>query len=193
MSATFTHLFLFNRSDLSSAWTWLTPSALKEAWADFDWKFWQHDGRAERLKLYEETSPEALKARGLDPHSASIDPHYREMLKYADAPNSWYFITLVLSTLVSLVVIYKANSTLPWWGFLISIALATISILFFGILYAITGFGLSVQSFVQMVGGFREHQCSLCNLITLIIPKQFILESLWLTCTLCYTLTVSHP
>ena len=160
MSATLTHLLIWNRSDLAAAWSWLTPSALKAAWERFDWKIWQHDGRAERLKLYEETSPEALKARGLDPDSAPIDPHYRETLKYADAPNSWYFITLVLSALVSLVVIYKANSTLPWWGFLISLALATLSILFYGALYAITGFAFIIQPFVQMIGGFREYQCA---------------------------------
>lgn len=68
-----------------------------------------------------------------------IDPHYREMLKYEDAPNSWYAVTLVISAIISLVVIYKANSTLPWWGFLISLAIGALSTLFFGALYAITG------------------------------------------------------
>lgn len=46
-----------------------------------------------------------------------------EMLKYANTLNNWYFVTLVLSALVSLVVICKTNSTLPWWGFLISLLL----------------------------------------------------------------------
>ena len=156
MSATFTHLLLWNRSDLTAAWSWLAPAQLKAAWANFDCKFWTHDTQAERQRLYDETSPAALKAAGLDEQSCPIDPHYRETLKYADAPNSWYLITFILSTLVSLVVIYKANSTLPWWGFFISLALATLGILFYGALYAITGLAFIIQPFVQMIGGFSE-------------------------------------
>ncbi|KAF7374751.1 OPT oligopeptide transporter [Mycena sanguinolenta] len=115
MAATFTHLLLWNRDDLRAAWSWMTPSALKRSWANFNWK---------------------------------------EMLKYPDAPDSWYFMTLVLSVVVSLVIIYKTDSTLPWWGLLISLILATISIIFFGSLYAITGLRFIIQPFVQMIGGF---------------------------------------
>ena len=48
-----------------------------------------------------------------------IDPHYREMLKYEDAPNSWYAVTLVISAIISLVVIYRDYNPgmyplLPW-------------------------------------------------------------------------------
>jgi len=53
-----------------------------------------------------------------------------------------------------LVIIYKTDSTLPWWGFLISILIATVSILFFGTLYAITGQPFILQGFIQMIGGF---------------------------------------
>lgn len=52
--------------------------------------------------------------RDEDPDNKDLDPHYRAMLKYPDAPNSWYFVTLVISCVVALVVIYKTNSTLPW-------------------------------------------------------------------------------
>jgi len=140
MAATFTHLLLWNRKDMSLAWSWCTPSGIRKLWAEFDWRFWRQDGMEERKrKLMEDKD---------------LDPHYREMLKYPDAPNSWYWATLVLSCIVSLVVIYKTNSTLPWWGFLISLMLATLSILFFGALFAITGLGFIIQPFVQMIGGF---------------------------------------
>ncbi|KAJ7849784.1 hypothetical protein B0H13DRAFT_1906025 [Mycena leptocephala] len=33
-----------------------------------------------------------------------IDPHYREMLKYPDAPNSWYFATLIVSIIIALMI-----------------------------------------------------------------------------------------
>ncbi|KAJ7158584.1 OPT oligopeptide transporter protein-domain-containing protein [Mycena filopes] len=149
MAATFTHLLLWNRSDLRGAWSWMTPSALKQTWANFNWRFWQDDGMRE--------TPD-VKGR------EDIDPHYREMLKYPDAPNSWYFATLFVSIVVALVIIYKADSTLPWWGLFIALLLATISIVFFGSLYAITGLQFIIQPFVQMVGGFIHPGLPVANL-----------------------------
>ena len=65
MAATFTHLLLWNRDDLRVAWSWLSPSSLKGMWADFDWKFWRHDGvRPKEMAM-----------------DKDLDPHYREMLK----------------------------------------------------------------------------------------------------------------
>ncbi len=148
MAATFTHLLLWNFDDVRSAWTWATPTALKESWRTFNWKFWENDGMRE-------VSEEDQK---------DLDPHYREMLKYADAPNSWYLVTFVISIIIALVVIYKTNSTLPWWGFLISLLLAVISILFFGALYAITGLQFIIQPFVQMIGGFLHPRKPMANM-----------------------------
>ncbi|KAJ7261805.1 OPT oligopeptide transporter protein-domain-containing protein [Mycena haematopus] len=137
MAATFTHLLLWNRDDLRGAWSWMTPSALKSL-TSFNWRFWQDDGMRKTPQKEDQ----------------DIDPHYREMLKYPDAPNSWYLTTLVLSIIVSLVIIYKTDSTLPWWGLFIALILSTISIVFFGSLYAITGLQFIIQPFVQMIGGF---------------------------------------
>lgn len=44
-----------------------------------------------------------------------------------------------------MVLIYKSDSTLPWWGFIISLLLAFVSVLFFGALYAITGLSFIIQ------------------------------------------------
>ncbi|KAJ8581552.1 OPT superfamily oligopeptide transporter [Rhizopogon salebrosus TDB-379] len=146
-TATFTHLLLWNWDDLSSAWSWMTPSSIKQMWANFDWKVWKADGMREQNVDDEE-----------------IDPHYKQMLKYPDAPNSWYFVVFLLSFVVALVVIYKTNSTLPWWGFVISLLLASISILFFGALAAITGLGFIIQPFVQMIGGYLHHGMPVANM-----------------------------
>lgn len=112
MAATFTHLLLWNYSDMRVAWEWLAPSRLRVSLSTFNWRFWEHDNEEARMRKYEEAKEDK-----------NLDPHYREMLKYEDAPNSWYAVTLILSTIISLVVIYKANSTLPWWGFFISFAI----------------------------------------------------------------------
>ncbi|TFK74138.1 OPT superfamily oligopeptide transporter [Pluteus cervinus] len=146
MAATFTHLMIWNFDDLKGAWGWCTPSGVKRIYRNFDWKFWRHDGMRDIRD------------------DEDLDPHYRQMLKYPDAPNSWYIVTLAFSIVISLVIIYKTDSTLPWWGFLISIALATISILFFGALFAITGLGFIIQPFVQMIGGFLHPGKPMANM-----------------------------
>ncbi|OJA15602.1 hypothetical protein AZE42_10123 [Rhizopogon vesiculosus] len=147
LAATFTHLLLWNKNDLRSAWSWMTVSSIKQWWANFDWKVWQADGMQEG-----------------DIDDEQIDPHYKLMLKYPDAPNSWYFIVFLLSSIVALVVIYKTDSTLPWWGFIISLLLATISILFFGALYAITGLAFIIQPLVQMIGGYLHRGKPVANM-----------------------------
>jgi OPT family small oligopeptide transporter len=147
LAATFTHLLLWNRDDLRSAWSWMTPSSIKQMWANFDWKVWKADGMRK-----EEVDDE------------NIDPHYKQMLKYPDAPNSWYFVVFLVAFVISLVVIYKTNSTLPWWGFIISLLLATISILFFGALAAITGLTFIIQPFIQMIGGYLHSGKPVANM-----------------------------
>ncbi|KAJ6531964.1 OPT oligopeptide transporter protein-domain-containing protein [Mycena capillaripes] len=161
MAATFTHLLLWNRDDLRGAWSWMTPSALKQAWATFNWRFWQDNGMRD-----------APKEDGED-----IDPHYREMLKYPDAPNSWYAATLVLSIIVALVIIYKTDSTLPWWGLFISLILATISIVFFGSLYAITGLQFIIQPFVQMIGGFIHPGKPVANMFFVLFSYNSVTQA----------------
>ena len=143
MAATFTHILLWNRDDLKSAWSWCSPSSIRKMWQGFG---------IESLKIWKQGAPEDRQEEFAD--DKDLDPHYREMLKYADAPNSWYIVTLLFSVVVALVVIYKTNSTLSWWGFLLGVTLASLCILFFGTLYAITGLSFSIQTFVQMIGGF---------------------------------------
>ncbi|KAI0268601.1 OPT oligopeptide transporter [Gloeopeniophorella convolvens] len=147
MAATFTHLLIWNRNDLRAAWSWMNKDAIKKIWADFDWRFWRDDGK-----------------RDAPPPEDDIDPHYREMLKYPDAPNSWYAVVLAAAFITAMVIIYKTDSTLPWWGFIIACLLASISILFFGSLYAMTGLAFIIQPFVQMIGGFLHPGKPMANM-----------------------------
>ncbi|KIK91682.1 hypothetical protein PAXRUDRAFT_830625 [Paxillus rubicundulus Ve08.2h10] len=142
LGATITHLLLWNHDDLRGAWEWMRPSNLRKEWQGFrlrsvNWKFWQDDGMREQPQ-----------------NTKELDPHYAQMLKYPDVPNSWYHAVFVLSFIVALIVIYKSNSTLPWWGFVIAIILSIMTTLFLGALYAITGIVLSIQTFVQMITGY---------------------------------------
>ncbi|KAF8896110.1 OPT oligopeptide transporter protein-domain-containing protein [Infundibulicybe gibba] len=106
-----------------------------------------------------------------------LRPHYQQMLKYPDAPNSWYLVTLAISIIMALVIIYKTDSTLPWWGFLIAVLLATISILFFGTLYAITGLAFIIQPFVQMIGGFIHPGKPMANMYFVLFSYNSVVQA----------------
>ncbi|KAG1832083.1 OPT oligopeptide transporter protein-domain-containing protein [Suillus variegatus] len=166
LAATFTHLLLWNKDDLSAAWTWINMDTLRSWRANFDWKFWKHSGERE-----------------VPANTEDLDPHYREMLKYPDAPNSWYLLTFVLSFIVGLVVIYKTNSTLPWWGFVIAVLLATVSILFFGALSAITGLSLSIrteETLVQMIAGYLHNGRPMANMFFVLYSYNTVSQALLL-------------
>ena len=118
----------------------------------------------------------------------------------------------MISIVIALVVIYKTDSTLPWWvemlaaliiciqksdwgtmirwGFLIACILSFISILFFGALSAITGLSFIIQPFIQMIGGFL-HPGKVRNItIREVNISLNIAWSPWPTCTLSCSVTV---
>ena len=64
IGATFGHLLIWNRDDMRKAWSWISLSGIKQIYQNFDWRFWQDDGKRGELAKDE-----------------MLDPHYREMLK----------------------------------------------------------------------------------------------------------------
>lgn len=159
MAATFTHLLLWNRNDLRAAWSWINKESIMQMWTEFDWRFWKADGNRQ-------AAPDD-----------DLDPHYREMLKYPDAPNSWYGAVLVCAVITALAIIYKTDSTLPWWGFIISCLLAVISILFFGSLFAMTGLSFIIQPFVQMIGGFIHPGKPMANMYFVLFSYNSVFQA----------------
>jgi OPT family oligopeptide transporter len=138
ITATFTHILLWNYNDIKSAWSFASWANIKRGLNPSKWnlRFWQgRDSDARDGEL-------------------EIDPHYQLMLKYKDAHNWWYGIIFFLSVVLGLIAIYYAESTLPWWGLFIAMGLSSVCILFFGAQYAITGFHFSVQPVIQMLGGY---------------------------------------
>ena len=148
ITATLTHLLLWNFDDMKTAWSFISWKNLKRLAHPFTWhyRFWESAVRDEE----EDTS--------------HFDPHYKLMLAYSPVPSWWFGLVLIGSILVGLICIYEADSTLPWWGFFISCILATICILFFGAQYAITGFSFIIQPIIQMIGGYCHPGKPLANM-----------------------------
>lgn len=143
ITATFTHMLLWNYDDLKAAWSFASWSRIR-CWlasAGTSWRFWQDDGK----------DTHSIASEDLD-----LDPHYRLMLAYKEAPSWWYVVVLVLSLASGFTCCYLAKSSLPWYGFLVACLLSAVCILFFGAQYAITGFQFIIQPVIQMIGGYMH-------------------------------------
>ena len=145
ITATITHLCLYNWEDLKSSWSFLSPSNLKSLLKPSFWAFWKE----------KEYTEEELK---------ETDPHYKLMLNYKDAPDWWYGLVFLASGVIGLVCIYEANSGMSWWAFIIATILASILVLFMGAQLGLTGFNLPVQPIIQMIGAYLEPGNPLTNM-----------------------------
>ena len=143
LTATLTHMLLWNFDDIKTGWAWARPSNLRKLMSPSVWKFWKNqEDPAERLARTE-----------ADPE---IDPHYKLMLRngYKETPIWWWAAVLVVAFVVGLVCLYEMKSTLPWWGFIVATLLTTLFMLFFGAQMGMTGFQFNIQPICQMLAGY---------------------------------------
>ncbi|ATY65437.1 oligopeptide transporter [Cordyceps militaris] len=157
VTATIAHLLLWNWEDMKKGYTFLSLSSLRRLCSPRSWT----------LASDEKRDADTEK-----------DPHYRKMLAYPECPSWWYMLILVVSIAMGLVGIYVAQSTLPWYGFLTSIVVAGIFILFFGAQAALTGFQGNVQPIVQMVGGYLHPGRPLANMYFTLFGYNSVIQGL---------------
>ncbi|KAJ1561110.1 hypothetical protein HK405_004891 [Cladochytrium tenue] len=93
----------------------------------------------------------AFGAKGKDTEE---DVHYTIMQKYKEVPQWWYVIILGLTFVVALIVLYVGGTGLEWWAFIVSFLIASLMVATMGFLYATTGFTVSTQTLVQLIGSY---------------------------------------
>ncbi|KAJ6453791.1 peptide transporter MTD1 [Mycena sanguinolenta] len=82
----------------------------------------------------------------------TYDPHLAKMKVYPEVPMWWYIIIFIGSFAMAMATIYTGHSGLPWWGLIVGILISAIFLPFVVTVYAITGFGTSMQNLVQIIG-----------------------------------------
>ncbi|KAL1733629.1 peptide transporter MTD1 [Schizophyllum commune] len=65
---------------------------------------------------------DAIRSFRADNKKQNDDPHFIAMQKYKEAPWYWYFALLVLAFVAGLIVCIKGETSLPWWSFIVSLA-----------------------------------------------------------------------
>ena len=175
ITSTISHLLLWNWDDMKAGYAFLHPSNLRKAFEMKSWKSLsrrsqsktdstdEQDEGGDEEEIKEEEEEKEKKEKDKEKEK-EIDPHYKLMLHYPECPNWWYGAILSISIVVGLIGIYAANSTLPWYGFLVSIAVSGIFIFFFGAQAALTGYQGNVQPIVQMLGGYLHPGRPLANM-----------------------------
>lgn len=142
-TATFTHMLLWNWDDIKAGWSWASPSNLRRFFSVSFWRFWEND----------ETPEERLERKSNDPN---LDPHYKIMLRnlYKEVPLWWWGVITVGAWVMGIICLYVMKSTLPWWGFILSLLFSMVSMLVFGAQFGLTGFQFNTQPFFQMMAGY---------------------------------------
>ncbi|KAI9333197.1 OPT oligopeptide transporter protein-domain-containing protein [Zopfochytrium polystomum] len=76
------------------------------------------------------------------------DVHAKMMDVYPDVPDLWYIILLAINLVVAIAVCQWGGFDLPWWGVILGLLLAVVSIIPIGTIQAISGqqIGLNVMS-----------------------------------------------
>jgi OPT family oligopeptide transporter len=169
LTATIVHMFLWNFDDIKAGWAFLAPSNLRKLLQPSFWKFWQGG------KSLEEHKREVLE----DPN---MDPHYKMMVQsgYSEVPDWWYGLVLFTSFVVGLGTLYGIQSTLPWWGYIISNLFALLFILFFGAQMGLTGFQFNQQPIIQMVAGYIHPGKPLANMYFTVFGFNGVQQGQWL-------------
>ncbi|KAJ4165869.1 hypothetical protein LMH87_007479 [Akanthomyces muscarius] len=103
------------------------------------------------------------------------DIHYQKMLKYKEVPMWWYLVLFALTFIAGLVVNIKGDTTLPVWGYIISLLLGAVIAPFSCILYGLYGTGIGTNQISKMVAGAVHPGRPLANLYFASWSHQVIL------------------
>ncbi|KAE8386389.1 OPT oligopeptide transporter protein-domain-containing protein [Aspergillus alliaceus] len=105
------------------------------------------------------------------------DPHYQAMLKYKEVPIWWYVVLFVLAFVAGLIINIKGETTLPVWGYIVSLLLGAFIAPFSCILYGLYGNGVSTNQLSKMVAGALHPGRPIANLYFASWSHQVILLS----------------
>ncbi|KAG2192270.1 hypothetical protein INT47_003859 [Mucor saturninus] len=83
-----------------------------------------------------------------------IDIHMKLMQAYPEVPNWWYYLVFAVGIGLNIGIGYANGSQLPWWGFILAIAISTTLSLPLNMIQAITGYSFGLNVFAEMVCGF---------------------------------------
>ncbi len=166
IAAAITHLILWYPTEIKAAFRFLNPRRVIAS--------------INSVKARLGRSSDAPPAERESTSEAHYDPHYLLMQNYKECPDWWYGIVLVLSAAVGLIIIYQSSSTLPWWGFFVALLVGYCHLLIFGSMQGITGVSFTIQSIIQMIGGYMRPRFPIANMYFSLYSYNSLLQGVLL-------------
>ncbi|KAH7104202.1 OPT-domain-containing protein [Auriculariales sp. MPI-PUGE-AT-0066] len=81
------------------------------------------------------------------------DIHAKLMRQYPEVPDWWYLIATIIFFGMAVLAVENWHTPMPWWGLLLSLAIAIVYILPGGFIYAMTGQPITLNIVAQTIGG----------------------------------------
>lgn len=82
------------------------------------------------------------------------DIHKRLMNNFKEAPDWWYLVLFAISIVLAFVCVCKFPTQLPWWGLIVSLAIAFVNFLPQGLLEGITNQHVGLNIITELVAGY---------------------------------------
>ncbi|KAK3934581.1 OPT oligopeptide transporter protein-domain-containing protein [Diplogelasinospora grovesii] len=166
ITAAVVHVFLWNWDDVKFIFEPFKLSNLKRRLFGLrnaeNWKLWKADS-----SNVESGFP-----------GTEGDPHFAAMRAYKDAPSWLYHAVLILAILIGLICCYQQNTGLPWWAFLIAVALAWFLSVIYACMYGIVGFYYQPTSAIQMIGGYLVPRRPVANMMFTLYGSNGLVQAL---------------
>lgn len=179
ITAGIVHVFIWHWADIKFMFTWMTPSGIKERIKSLG-NFWT---KSEKVEVFPGTEG--------DPHFAAMraykegelsDPPHSQVRSLADvaitAPAWWYHAVLIISIIIGLICCYQQKTELPWWAFLIAVAISWFLTLVYSCLYGITGFYYQPTTVIQMIGAYMVPGKPVANMMFTLYGSNSLVQAL---------------
>ncbi|KZV59208.1 hypothetical protein PENSPDRAFT_724355 [Peniophora sp. CONT] len=108
------------------------------------------------------------------------DPHWQAMQKYKEAPHWWYLILMGLAFFAGLIANIKADTTLPWWSYIITLIVGAFITPFSTLFYARMGNGVATNQSFKMIAGAVDPSKPVANIYFSMLSHDVVSQSIGL-------------
>lgn len=94
------------------------------------------------------------------------------------APEWWYHAVFVISAIIGLICCYQQETQLPWWAFLIALAISWFLTMVYACLYGLLGFYYQPSTAIQMIGAYMVPRKPVANMMFVLYGSNSLVQAI---------------